>query len=199
MHEIYGKTASPSASGKSCIAILEDKPMSESDVATIMTELAKGFGSFLDKGADREKINLVCECQMNSLQNDDPVNILEIAEKVELGVYECSLTENVSGMLDRLERKVYIEKTESVRRKRFTCAHEVGHFLLHDYHDVVLLRSSRTDEIEREANSMAAEILMPRYFVKKFLKEKSANPNDLADAFQVSEQAAAYRISNVGS
>lgn len=62
---------------------------------------------------------------------------------------------------------------------------------------MVLLRSDHTNALERDANSIAAEILMPESYVAEFIKKNSQNPEDLANQLKVSEEAAKYRITNV--
>lgn len=163
----------------------------------VKNELLKGFGPFLDKGADQSKIRLVCECQADSLRQKGAVNVVSIARAVGLKVFEASLPNGVSGMLDCKEFSIFIKKNDSGRRQRFTCAHEIGHFLLHSHHEVVLLRSSRTGALEEDANSIAAEILMPECFVVDFIKKEGKNPVDMADKFKVSAEAANYRIKNI--
>lgn len=168
--------------------------MNESDRSSIVTKLREGFDSFVQKGADRAMIEKVCECQANYLPRF-PVNVVEIAEKLDLEVYEAFLSEGISGMLELPEHRIYIEKTDSPQRRRFTCAHEVGHFILHGpkNHDVTLLRSSSTDAMEKDADSLAAEILMPIHFVKKFL-ESDMSAEDFAKKFNVSKVAAEFRM-----
>lgn len=172
--------------------------MNELDTAKF-TKLLEGFGSFAPEPNRNysDKVRLICECQNNSLPREF-VSVLEIAGNLGLKVYESELTEDVSGMLDCGARKIYLKGTDSVTRKRFTCAHEIGHFLLHDRHDVVLLRSSSAGEIEKEADGIAAEILMPRYFVGKFVKEDGKHLADLAKKFKVSELAIECRLSSLG-
>ena len=96
-------------------------------------------------------------------------------------------------------------------RRRFTIAHELGHLALRHLHggeivvdDIVSGGSPR----EREANAFAAGLLMPEAGVigswqrlQRRLGERSG-PIDwivwLAVSFGVSDQAAAYRLVNLG-
>jgi len=115
-----------------------------------------------------------------------------------------------------------VNKTHPKPRKRFTIAHEVGHFLLHDEafsvdrHYVVAdsaafrpvaLRSSSSGEAsdprEVEANRFAAALLMP---VELLAKELPKYPQPmshssvlaLAKKCEVSGQAMTYRLVNLG-
>lgn len=80
-----------------------------------------------------------------------------------------------------LDRPIVVTTTErstSVYRHRFTCAHELGHLILH--RDVVTGDSSQ----EREADAFAAEFLTPRAEMEKVLPQ-TINLNRLGE---ISEQ-----------
>lgn len=73
-------------------------------------------------------------------------------------------------------------------------AHEISHFFLHRHllkngiKDDVLYRSSQSNEIEAEANRLAADILMPIELVQLLIKKYSV---DDLDKEQVYEHVAA--------
>ena len=100
-----------------------------------------------------------------------------------------------------------------------TLAHEIGHLILHKknlFVDKVVridFRNSTSglaiDKEEIAANAFAAELLMPREFIraeiKKQLSKKQADSlskeeliEDLAKVFKVSVQAMEYRLNNLG-
>ena len=131
--------------------------------------------------------------------------------------------EDVSGMLFRDgERTVIgINANESPRRQRFTIAHEIGHLFLHKdpiYLDTpaeVFMRrhhSSRAvDPKELQANSFAAELLMPEKMVRAEAEGAQAQMaklaaviseedlvERLADKFDVSVQAMTFRLAQLG-
>lgn len=62
--------------------------------------------------------------------------------------------------------KIYVEKKNHINRKRFTLAHELGHFVyemengLKDYQEVYF-RSEKFSESEARADYFAASLLMP--------------------------------------
>lgn len=148
------------------------------------------------------------------------IDVEEVAKKLELVVSEHDLGANVSGVL-------YIEKgkgvigynnSESEVRKRFTIAHEIGHFILHRLDNEIFVdkkefkvlyrdKNSGTGEIkqEREANAFAAALLMPEGRLITELKKMEFDLADehenaveaLAKIFKVSTQAMMYRISNL--
>lgn len=99
-------------------------------------------------------------------------------------------------------------------RQRFTIAHELGHLQLHQdalfvdgllQRDATSSRAVNTHEIE--ANAFAAELLMPRHLLLAELRERLpksgvADPakltRQLAQKFEVSEQAMEFRLANLG-
>jgi Zn-dependent peptidase ImmA (M78 family) len=93
---------------------------------------------------------------------------------------------NVDGILVTIEGDPTIgfNGDASWVRKRFTIAHEIGHFLLGHTCEGADIDS----EPEREANQFAAEFLIPIAFVKEDYK---ANPDldDLAKKYIVSKTA----------
>lgn len=128
-----------------------------------------------------------------------------------------------SGFILRGGRQTIIgvNTRTSRRRQRFTIAHEIGHLLLHDgtlivdhavrvnWRDEVSGMATDTEEIE--ANTFAAELLMPRELVINELEEymdKIGTTNrtmshedlitSLAREFDVSAEAMGYRLINLG-
>jgi Zn-dependent peptidase ImmA (M78 family) len=98
-----------------------------------------------------------------------------------------------------------INKAEPQPRQRFTTAHELGHMFLHKQKAVnydeasVMLRTSApagtgTEPTEIEANSFAAEILMPEENIRADL-EARGNKIDLEDETTIKELAAKYNVS----
>jgi Zn-dependent peptidase ImmA (M78 family) len=97
------------------------------------------------------------------------------------------------GSFIRLREDVYEKACNGDGRARFTAAHELGHFVLHT--NIPLARTRRGDGTapfrlaEPQANQFAAEILMPREYVRGV-----ASAQALVDAHQVSFEAAMNRI-----
>lgn len=116
--------------------------------------------------------------------------------------------------------KISIQKNDHYFRKRFTMAHELGHFLLHKdkigeqglddskaYRALYRRGINITADEEIEANRYAALTLMPEDYVLYFMKEKGVIRNDgsldedvikdIAATFQVSPKAMEIRIKNL--
>ena len=97
---------------------------------------------------------------------------------------------------------------EPWERRRFSVAHEVGHFLLHTgagpqgvFCRVGDLRpdpDSPERLRERQANRFAAELLMPRELVEREVARLGPDPFTLARVFAVSDVAMGFRLVNLG-
>jgi len=145
-------------------------------------------------------------------QKSAPVQVVPIAEALGLAVYRTSdWSDETSGMITRDADRggnsgfaIYVNAKHSEVRRRFTIAHEIAHFVLH--RDLVgdgitedaLYRSGFSSAVEREANGLAAEILMPRHLVRECFAAGLRDAAALATKFNVSRQAMEYRLANLG-
>ena len=97
---------------------------------------------------------------------------------------------------------ITVKEDVSARRKRFSIAHELGHWRFHRGQTLVC----RVDESqpregrspEKVADAYAADLLMPRYIfepmARQFEKFSFKSIASLADAFNASLTAAAIRL-----
>lgn len=109
---------------------------------------------------------------------------------------------------------IIVASKQSVVRQRFTIAHELGHALLHqissvhvDRHFTVMCRSTASsaaqDIYEIEANTFAAELLMPESLLKVDLLKLELDKEDdrqlfiLANRYGASSQAITYQLLNL--
>lgn len=141
-------------------------------------------------------------------------NVNKLAEKVGVQVEGKSMNDDVSGLLVIKNDKAYIiyNSDQSIKRRRFTIAHELGHFYLHSKNKPLFVDKSKeimyrnsdssTGEImkEREANAFAAALLMPRCLIEEHINESKdfEGVGSLAKKFNVSTQAMSFRLSNLG-
>jgi hypothetical protein len=116
-----------------------------------------------------------------------------------------------SGVLLVRERRIEVNAGE-VRawppRRRFTVAHEVGHWELHagaggrDFYcrpaDVSEVEDPAARAEETQANRFAAELLMPAERLRRLVRRHGAAPARLAALLDVSEIAMAWRLYNLG-
>lgn len=114
------------------------------------------------------------------------------------------------GDLDASIRKsgnkyiITVNSKHSKKRQRFSMAHEYAHYQLHRSHleslaegEKIMHRSSARDSREYQANSLAADLLMPR---SKFLSVAGRMNNSasrISDAFNVSLEAVRVRASQL--
>jgi hypothetical protein len=86
-------------------------------------------------------------------------------------------------------------------RRRFTIAHEIGHFVLHP-HRLAPERNGGVNAAwqaeEREADQFAAELLMPEDLVREAVLLHGTDSVRLADRFEVSRQAMQVRLRSLG-
>ena len=140
------------------------------------------------------------------LQDSAPVDITGIAKVLGLKVWESGhlpvdvagkLFRDRSGSLGQIQYNIVIRAQDPLVRKRFTVAHETAHFLLHralfgaELVDDALYRSGLSTPVEAQANSLAADLLMPWHLLMPVIDKPIAN---LATMFQVSEQAMKIRL-----
>jgi Zn-dependent peptidase ImmA (M78 family) len=134
-----------------------------------------------------------------------PVSPTHIAERLGLTVYTAYLEPDVSGMLAKHEGQdavIYVNACDSEVRQRFSCAHELGHYVKrafsddHDSFGYIDRRgptaSEGTDPDEIFANQFAAALLMPEEMVRRLAGD--LGPAGLAVKFGVSVAAMKIRF-----
>lgn len=140
-----------------------------------------------------------------------PVDVDGLAKVLGLKVgTDASLGPDISGKIVRDRRgnsagySIIINANDSPRRQRFTLAHEIAHYVLHrdligdGLEDSALYRSKLNEWYERQANRMAADILLPPGLVRRMWGGGARGIYQLADAFNVSEQALRIRLAELG-
>ncbi len=144
-----------------------------------------------------------------------PVDVETIARGLGVRVkYTSFERDEVSGLLVRKGDEVVlgVNREHPETRRRFTIAHEIGHFVLHMTRlifvdEVVLHFRDRTsgegrDPEEIEANAFAAELLMPEHFIEEDMEELDVwddeGIQELAQKYQVSTQSLIYRLNHLG-
>ena len=134
---------------------------------------------------------------------DPPVDARRIARDLGLDVKFATFegaNSDIAGFIDLENHAIFVNRDESPERQNFTIAHEMGHKVLHEEYArsenyTVLLRSQfgeSKDRCEREADSFAANLLVPRFMLNRY--RKFASKEELADLFLVSQQVIATRL-----
>jgi Zn-dependent peptidase ImmA (M78 family) len=151
-----------------------------------------------------------------------PIDVEKIASILGINVQYEPAEENLSGFLLRdLSRHtavIGINSNHHINRQRFTIAHELGHFHLHEGEKIHVdrlafdrgfqVKNLRDGEAskgisveEKEANLFAAELLMPTEFLKQDIAEVDLldlfdedGLKSLAEKYKVSTQALTFRL-----
>jgi len=143
-----------------------------------------------------------------------PVSVEEIAEAVGIEELREVDSENFEGLLvtdaGKTKGAIAYAKSSGRERRRFTIAHEIGHFLIPTHGanaqcakadlGVVKSADSRKSK-EAEANRFAASLLMPRKLYLAGMRRLGAPETDhilkLASRYEVSKEAAARRFAEL--
>lgn len=160
---------------------------------------------------------------VDELIDEVGIPVDKIATQLGIALVPYDFGEDVSGVLlrDGLNAQIGYAVQNSIKRQRFTIAHELGHYVLDHRRQGVFVdtvekymtlfrdsNSSTGENVqEREANAFAAALLMPRDLVSQAIKAVSSadisreeNYNligPLALRFNVSELAMSYRLTNL--
>jgi Zn-dependent peptidase ImmA (M78 family) len=146
-----------------------------------------------------------------------PVNVEALIESFGVDLQrKAPLHPDIAGEIQRLSDNRYrisANEADHYYRRRFTMAHELGHYLLHrdligtGVDDNRAYRSTDvgtfhnrniTSEHESEANRFAANLLMPGSLVRRYHAELGGDIAKLSRQFQVSFEAMAYRLKSLG-
>ncbi len=136
-----------------------------------------------------------------------PIEVVQLAKRLGLRVFNAPWPDSVSGKIQRDPKHggdsgfaIFVNQTHSHVRRRFTIAHEIGHYVLHESQigdgifDDALYRSGLSNAVEAQANRMAADILMPRPLLDRYVTINGSDPARLAKIFDVSEAAMKIRL-----
>lgn len=145
-------------------------------------------------------------------QGKFPVDPITIASDMGLSVMDVELPDTVAGALLKKVGEdpiIMLHVDDHEHRKRFTCSHELGHFVYRlergqfegqeidhvDYRDEASASGDCDEEIS--ANRFAAALLMPQQKVKE-LHKKAQNKYVMAKFFRVSVTAMGVRLESLG-
>jgi hypothetical protein len=144
---------------------------------------------------------------VEEFSHDIPVDLEGMARTLGLPIeYDPGLLSNISGKIIRSRRspsgfRIIINANDPHRRKRFTLAHELAHYVLHrdlidDVVDNEMYRSTLSGYLERQANSYAAKLLLPSEAIY-LCHRRTPSVVTLARLFDVSEEAMRIRLSEL--
>lgn len=171
------------------------------------------------KWAEKKAYKLLETLNINQI----PIPVEEITQKLNIKISYEPFEGDLSGVLfrDKSDTIIGVNSNESDQRKRFTIAHELGHFVLHEgdqlhvdhnfktnFRNSISSQGSNFNEIE--ANAFAASLLMPETLVKEMYETALSNGVDpftddhseevalLAKLFNVSQTAMLIRLGKLG-
>lgn len=122
----------------------------------------------------------------------DPDFYMEILPEAKMG--ECLGITYPKEHKIVLREDVYKGASSGVGMHRFTLAHEIGHYFLHNDRSVVLARTDPKEHMpaykdpEWQANCFAGELLMPAKLIK------GMTPSEVANNCEVSLSAARTQL-----
>lgn len=140
-----------------------------------------------------------------------PVDVIKIAKENNIEIFEGDLSgsdEPISGAIRYNKQKnkfeILINKDDSIQQKRFTIAHELGHYYLHKsilesetIHVDMMFKGHSKEFNEKDADYFASALLMNKIALSKYYK-KANSMSDLADIFNVSKSALLVRLDQLG-
>ncbi|MGB6298876.1 MAG: ImmA/IrrE family metallo-endopeptidase [Rivularia sp. (in: cyanobacteria)] len=163
-------------------------------------------------GVRKKYISITVEKILNQYNIEaPPIDVEELAAALGITIQYKPADDKLSGFLIRDLKNhsavIGVNSSHPQNRQRFTIAHEIGHFLLHESGKLYMDRinnifrvqhrnqdsSKGTNVEEKEANLFAAELLMPEKFLAKDLD--NCNTLNLLDEEQLSKLADSYRVS----
>lgn len=147
---------------------------------------------------------------LERFQVSPPVKVIGLANELGIKVYKVEgWSEQISGRIFRSLEKggdsgfaIEVNADHSNTRQRFTVAHEIAHFVLHEpdigygtgLYDDALYRSGLSNHKEVQANRWASRILMPDHLIQEAIGRYGTDIAKLASVFDVSPQAMAIRL-----
>jgi len=152
-------------------------------------------------------------------QHTPPINLIEICNFFNIEYKKIHLTyDGISGYKENHYFIYYKSGITSPYRERFTIAHELGHIFLHfsqkqtlftdetlnkklkkNYQKIAArgLPQRSNPKLEAEANSFAANLLMPKNLMFDYT-QNAISITKLSKIFQVSKEAVTIRLKNLG-
>lgn len=136
---------------------------------------------------------------------EPPVDVNKVAKILGFKVVPYPFPDKRKGIvhIENGLKVIGVNEKHSLPLQRFTVAHEIGHYLSghQQYQDTFVDDESRFFEPsfhqEKEADSFASELLMPKEFLEKDLEKHGLDINKLKELYQVSEQALWIRLTSL--
>lgn len=163
------------------------------------------------------------EYGIHKYQNDNfrsglATDLVAICNNESIDVYvQDFIDKDLSGLIEKDGEhwSIYVDEKDPLVRQRFTIAHELGHYFSYKSNKlskapldatgeltdkVYLGRSITTDsnnQVEIEANAIAAELLMPKHIIDAMVQQ-GETIDHMAEKLGVSASALGFRLKNLG-
>lgn len=146
-------------------------------------------------------------CEKNQfITSKGNVDLFKFSKEIGITVSTCPLDPGHAGalLLKDDSWEIILNKSEPEPRRRFTFAHELGHYFLHrkpvidETINPIFHRDENKDSKEYAANSFAVNLLMPEDKIRERLSQTHRTVKALADDFEVSVQSMTYRLGELG-
>ena len=138
-----------------------------------------------------------------------PVDPIAIAKKMGLQVFNAALPNDVAGAIMKKPGEpasIFLNQSDTRQRRRFTCAHELGHYVdiiernqVVDSYQIIEHRTNFSTEDcmpnEHFANHFAAYLLMPD---QELSLKRHNSVWQLAEYFDVSPETMLVRMKQIG-
>ena len=152
---------------------------------------------------------------MKKYRDTAPVDVFAIARDLGVDVIKVPMPRNISGIIRRKDHssfEILVNSPHALVRQRFTVAHELGHCIYHrdllgdGVGDTLAYRADDAElppnrkiklEHEWQANTFAANLLMPKALIETLQGQGIRSTAALADRLQVSEEALKIRLGMV--
>lgn len=154
--------------------------------------------------------------RIRSYQHSAPVNVEGLIESFGILLEKkAALHPDIAGQIERIDAerfRISANANDHYYRRRFTMAHELGHYLMHRdligagtddsraYRSIDAGRfhnTNITSQHETEANRFAANLLMPAHLVKQYYTEFDGDLERLSKQFQISSEAMRHRLTSL--
>ena len=136
-----------------------------------------------------------------------PVDPIVITRRMGVDTYMAGNLGDTSGLIVRPANepaKIYVNQFESKARQRFTCAHEIGHYVerRRDEDNSYTFQDKRSGKADTPhewyADFFAANLLMPQAVFEELVEVHGATCDELVDYFGVSISAVRTRARLLG-
>lgn len=131
--------------------------------------------------------------------------IIETNEELELSFKDLGINDAYIKRIADNRFEIAVNSKHHPNRQRFSMAHEYAHYLLHrgkidsmPEGEQIMHRNGDKNSIEYQANTFAAELLMPEVLVRRAFRLSHGNLTKMALELGVSKESLRYRLSDLG-